>query len=56
MSAVIQFDGNQVADVDTTVCEAFDDETLGKDILAKGIPDGKFPKSCPVKPVSIFIQ
>ncbi|XP_057334077.1 uncharacterized protein LOC130673161 [Microplitis mediator] len=54
MSAVIQFDGNQVADVDTTVCEAFDDETLGKDILAKGIPDGEFPKSCPVKPGSNF--
>ncbi|XP_044587916.1 uncharacterized protein LOC123267386 isoform X2 [Cotesia glomerata] len=49
LSAVIEFDGNVVGDSDMTVCEAFDDETIGKDLLAKGVPDGKFPKKCPVK-------
>lgn len=37
-----------------TLCEAFDDETIGKDLLAKGLPDGTFPKNCPVKAVNIL--
>ncbi|KAG8038738.1 hypothetical protein G9C98_000293 [Cotesia typhae] len=49
LSAIIEFDGNVVGDSDMTLCEAFDDETIGRDLLAKGLPDGIFPKNCPVK-------
>ncbi|KAK0161185.1 hypothetical protein PV327_009683 [Microctonus hyperodae] len=45
----VEFGGSQIGEIDMTLCEAFKDETFGKDILDTGIPKGKFPRNCPAK-------
>ncbi|XP_057341523.1 uncharacterized protein LOC130678387 [Microplitis mediator] len=49
MKGNIEFQGSEVVDFDVTVCEAFENEEVGKDILKHGIPKGEFPQQCPCK-------
>ncbi|CAG5085175.1 Protein of unknown function [Cotesia congregata] len=54
MEAKVKFAGDDVGGLDILLCEAFEDETYGKDVLSHGIPKGAFPQLCPVKPGSNF--
>ncbi|KAH0534323.1 uncharacterized protein LOC123267384 [Cotesia glomerata] len=54
MKVAVDFAGSDVAGLDILLCEAFEDETYGKNLLSYGIPKGVFPTFCPVKPGSNF--
>ncbi|XP_011303318.1 uncharacterized protein [Fopius arisanus] len=41
-------DGDDLPEVEMSLCEAFDDDSIGKDITEHGAPDGQFPKECPI--------
>lgn len=53
MKLEMTLDGDDLPEIEMSVCEAFDDDTIGKDLVEHGRPEGVFPKECPVKAVRL---
>ncbi|XP_063975500.1 uncharacterized protein LOC135161664 [Diachasmimorpha longicaudata] len=45
----ISLDGDDLPEAEMDLCDIFDDDTLGKDLIEHGLPDGQFPTECPIQ-------